>query len=144
MKNDFNFSPLRRFKKQNEEIYLKINKNGYIYFSKKALSNFGLSNEGDKTFIKIYYDKENRAMGFRFNNNMKLGEKDPSVRLLVVHKNKAGVVFATISIKELIDYIGDTELPTDRLLIQKYKGSYLTEELYYVIINKKRKCQKKQ
>lgn len=133
----FNFIPLHKKKKLCFDTYVKITKTGQLMIPSYTLLTLLGSNE-KQFFMKFYYDLEKQALGFSFPEKIQQG--DDSVRIVKPHTTKQGYAFAQVSVKTFTKSLKQAELPTDRLLINKYKSGYLGEEIRYVVVPKFRKA----
>lgn len=114
-------------------IYATVSrKYGYITFSVDAVEAIGL----DHSFLKFYFDKLHRTIGFRVKKELENGEKVARGGWRYLLKNKNGQVRESITtILNEIQPLQNEET-YKQLQISKYKdylSEYKGEELYYYI-----------
>ena len=113
-------------------IYATVSrKYGYITFSVDAVEAIGL----DHSFLKFYYDKLNRTVGFRVKKELEQGESVSKDQWRYLTKNENGQIRQ--SIQRLLNEIQplENEDSYKQLPINKYKDyqSEYKEEVYYYI-----------
>ena len=81
----FNFVPLRKKKRIEQDLYVKINRTGALIFPKQVIINF----IGDLKpfFIELYFDERKRALAFNFLESYSNPEKKSHVRFLKINEN---------------------------------------------------------
>jgi len=145
MQSKFNFIPEAQLTTHcnNTCFSLTVTKGGILYFSHEIMSIYDI----DKSLLKLFVDVQNKLIGFKIISKSSLEDIKGTRKIHVNPKTKAGLCH----ISKILQQLGFKNSSTTKkspyvfndmgrkYKMHKYDSSYLSDTVYYIDLNEKRK-----